>query len=120
MVPPMRPIRDPAPSTCAWCAAPLNGTPSRRAGRTICPACGVATTTPWPTDAELERAYGGFYRPSVGRFSGPGDALLRRLRGRLARRLDALAPRGPILDVGAGDGALVNALVERGREVTGL
>jgi len=77
-------------------------------------------TTPWPTDAELERAYGGPYRPSVGRFAGPGDALLRRSRGRLARRLDRLAPPGPILDVGAGDGALVNALAHRGRDVTGL
>ena len=101
------------------------GTAERHACRTfrhgtICAACGVATTTPWPTDAELERAYGGPYRPSAGRFAGPGDALLRRSRGRLARRLDRLAPPGPILDVGAGDGALVNALAHRGRDVTGL
>ena len=120
MVPPVRPILDRAPSTCAWCAAPPNGTPAGRSGRTICAACGVATTTPWPTDAELERAYGGPYRPSVGRFAGPGDALLRRFRGRLARRLDRLAPPGPILDVGAGDGALLDALAHRGRDVTGL
>jgi SAM-dependent methyltransferase len=77
-------------------------------------------TTPWPTDAELERAYGGAYRPAAGRFAGPGDALLRRLRGRLARRLDRLAPPGPILDVGAGDGALLDALARRGRDATGL
>ncbi len=120
MVPPVRPILDRVPSTCAWCAAPLNGTPAGRSGRTICAVCGVATTTPWPTDAELERAYGGPYRPSIGRFAGPGDALLRRSRARLASRLDRLAPPGPILDVGAGDGALVNAIARRGRDVTGL
>ena len=54
MVPPVRPILDRAPSTCAWCATPLNGTPAGRSGRMICAACGVATTTPWPTDAELD------------------------------------------------------------------
>ena len=116
----MPPPLAPSPSACAWCDAPLNGTAAALAGRTVCGACGVATTTPWPTDAELARAYGGFYRPSAGRFAGPGDALLRRSRARLAGRLDRLAPPGPILDVGAGDGALVDALARRGRQVTGL
>lgn len=110
---------DRPPLACAWCAAPL-GPGAAPGGRTVCSACGVATTTPWPTDAELEAAYGGSYRPDAGRFSGPGDAVLRRLRGRLARRLDRRAPAGPILDVGAGDGALVDALARRGREAVGL
>jgi SAM-dependent methyltransferase len=38
----------------------------------------------------------------------------------LAARLDAIAPPGPVLDVGAGDGALLDALARRGREATGL
>lgn len=80
----------------------------------------MATTSPWPSDAELSAAYGGHYRPGAGRFSGPGDALLRRSRAALARRVDRLAPPGPVLDVGAGDGALLDALTARGREVVGL
>lgn len=68
----------------------------------------------------MEQAYGGWYRPGSGRFSGFGDRLLRRTRGRLARRLRQTAPPGPILDLGAGAGALVEALRQEGREATGL
>jgi hypothetical protein len=80
----------------------------------------VATTTPWPDPEELETAYAGFYRPESGRFAGPGDHILRRSRSALARRLDQIAPPGPVLDVGAGDGTLVEALTARGREAVGL
>lgn len=80
----------------------------------------MITTSPWPTDAELDVAYTGAYRPDGGRFSGPGDAILRVLRGRLARRLDVIAPHGPILDVGAGEGTLVRAIGATGREAVGL
>jgi SAM-dependent methyltransferase len=38
----------------------------------------------------------------------------------LASRLSQIAPAGPILDVGAGDGALVEALHLQGREAMGL
>jgi hypothetical protein len=41
------------------------------------------------------------------------------MRGRLARRLDRIAPPGPVLDVGAGDGALLDALAARGRRAVG-
>jgi SAM-dependent methyltransferase len=77
-------------------------------------------TRPWPTGEELDEAYGGFYRPRSGRFSGPGDWLLRRSRGSLSGRIDALAPPGAVLDVGAGDGTLVAALCRTGREARGL
>jgi hypothetical protein len=80
----------------------------------------VATTTPWPGPEELAAAYAGFYRPASGRFAGPGDRILRGSRAALARRLDRIAPPGPVLDVGAGDGALVEALAARGREAVGL
>lgn len=46
--------------------------------------------------------------------------LLRRSRAQLARRLDKIAPAGPILDVGAGDGALLDALKQYGRTAVGL
>jgi SAM-dependent methyltransferase len=90
-------------------------------GRRRCRACGAATTDPWPDDEELERAYGDWYRPSSGaRFSLAGDVLLTRTRGLLAARIDEIAPPGPILDVGAGDGTLLDALHRRDREATGL
>lgn len=73
-----------------------------------------------PTDEELDRAYGAWYRPDQGRFSGLGDVLLRRLRGRTARRVDRIAPPGPVLDVGAGDGALLDEFSRLGREAVGL
>jgi hypothetical protein len=86
----------------------------------ICPACGSATTDPPPDDEELERAYAGWYRPASGRFAGPGDRLLARSRGALARRIDGIAPAGAVLDVGSGDGTLLRALHARGREAVGL
>ena len=116
-------MRTPAADTrsdpaCAWCGAPLHvGAVS---GTVPCPRCGARTTWPIPTDAELERAYGSWYRPKRGRFSGVGDHVLRRLRGRTARRLNEIAPPGPILDVGAGDGALLDALNAVGRTAVGL
>jgi hypothetical protein len=80
----------------------------------------VATLDPWPSEADLDVAYAGPYRPPSGRFAGHGDALLRWARTRLARRIEAIAPPGPVLDIGAGDGALVAALRRRGRPAIGL
>ncbi|HKH64648.1 MAG TPA: class I SAM-dependent methyltransferase [Solirubrobacterales bacterium] len=77
-------------------------------------------TEPAPSDQELDAAYGGWYRPAEGRFSGFGDWLLRRLRARPAVRIDRVAPPGPVLDVGSGEGALLAALRRRGREAVGL
>lgn len=104
---------------CAWCGAPLRDG-VRLQGRIRCRACGVATTDPWPSVAELDAAYASWYRPAEGRFSGLGDRVLRRTRARLAQRIDRVAPAGPVLDVGAGDGALLAALDARGREAIGL
>jgi len=106
--------------TCAWCRAPLEGSTRALAGRVACARCGVATTIPWPSDAELDAAYADWYRPEGGRFSAFGDAVLRRSRGLLARRIDRIAPPGRVLDVGAGDGALLDALAKAGRERLGL
>jgi Methyltransferase domain len=110
---------DPGDDThCAWCGAVLE--PAHDSDTRLCGSCGARTTWPIPTDEELERAYGSWYRPQQGRFSGFGDRLLHRLRGRTARRIDEIAPPGPVLDVGAGDGALLDALSAVGREATGL
>jgi SAM-dependent methyltransferase len=110
----------PAPAErCQWCSEALGAGSVRLTGRTRCASCGAATSDP-VSDAELDRAYAGWYRPDEGRFSGPGDALLRRSRGHLARRLDEIAPDGPVLDVGSGDGTLLDALAARGRSAVGL
>ena len=121
----MRPQPTDRPATrptarCAWCGARLADGAERLSGRVRCPTCGAATTDPWPSHEELDRAYAGWYRPASGRFSGPGDLLLRRSRGALARRIDRIAPAGPVLDVGAGEGALLDALKARGRHVLGV
>ena len=106
---------------CVWCGVPLEQSAIRQLGRIRCAACGAATIDPWPTDEELSSAYGAWYRPESGRrFGVLGDELLRRTRGSLAARLDAIAPPGPVLDVGAGDGTLIDALARRGRAATGL
>lgn len=102
---------------CAWCGAPARPSGGRLA---VCAACGTATTYPPPDDAELRSAYDGSYRPASGRFSGGGDQILRRTRALLAGRLDRLAPPGPILDVGCGEGALLDAIESRGRVAVGL
>src|SRR5437763_3542707 len=119
------PVADAPPAdlpatTCAWCGADLPGERPRGSGRVRCARCGAATTDPWPSRATLEHAYRGWYRPAAGRFAGPGDALLKRSRGALARRLSRIAPPGRVLDVGAGDGTLLDALRRHGRDATGL
>lgn len=108
------------PTGCAWCETPLaDGT--RRPGRTECPACGSATTDPVPDQASLEAAYGEWYWPASGtRFGRVGDRLLRRARASMAARIDAVSPPGRVLDVGAGEGTLINALKGLGREASGL
>jgi SAM-dependent methyltransferase len=105
---------------CAWCCAPLHPARHDGFGTELCSVCGSLTTWPIPTDSELEFAYGSWYRPHEGRFTGLGDRALHALRGRLASRLDRIAPAGPVLDVGAGDGALLDALAAVGRDAIGL
>ena len=105
---------------CAWCEHRFDSNDHRLTGRVRCARCGVATTTPWPNDEQLSAAYADWYRPKSGRFSGLGDKVLRRTRSALAGRLDPILPPGPVLDVGAGDGTLVEAFVRQGREAVGL
>jgi 2-polyprenyl-3-methyl-5-hydroxy-6-metoxy-1,4-benzoquinol methylase len=114
--------RTQAPPTvrCAWCDHQFDHTDEHLTGRVRCGRCGVATTSPWPSDEQLSEAYAVWYRPTSGRFSGLGDKVIRRTRSALADRLHRLLPPGPVLDVGAGDGTLVEAFVGHGREAVGL
>jgi SAM-dependent methyltransferase len=109
-----------AEAHCRWCGAGFDDRATHLAGRVRCGSCGVTTTHPWPSPEELDAAYAGWYRPESGRFAGPGDRILRRSRATLAARIDRLAPPGPVLDVGSGDGTLVRALQARGREAEGI
>lgn len=114
--------RTPAPPAdeCAWCGHRFGGDDEYRAGRIRCAQCGVATTSPWPSDEQLAEAYAPWYRPSEGRFSGVGDKVLQRTRSALASRLNRVLPQGPILDVGAGDGTLIGAFRRLGRDAVGV
>ncbi len=107
-------------AACQWCGAALGRGAASAPGGRLCGRCGATTTYPTPSDAELELAYEGWYRPRRGRFGALGDALLSRSRTSLAAVIDDRAPRGPVLDVGAGDGTLVRALRTRGREAIGI
>jgi SAM-dependent methyltransferase len=109
-----------AEAHCRWCGAGFDDRATPLPGRVRCGHCGVATTDPWPAPEELEAAYGEWYRPPSGRFSGPGDRVLRRSRASLAARVDRLAPPGRVLDVGSGDGSLVRALRGHGRDAEGI
>jgi len=114
--------RTPAPAAteCAWCGHRFDGRDQYRPGRIKCARCGVATTSPWPSDEQLGAAYAVWYRPQGGRFSGLGDKVLARTRSTLATRLNRVLPAGPVLDVGAGDGTLVGAFRKQGREAVGV
>ncbi len=107
-------------SVCVWCGYTLDDA-ARPFGRAICGRCGTGTTDPVPDQASLDAAYGDWYWPEAGqRFSLVGDAVLRRSRASMAARIDEVAPAGAILDVGAGEGTLIDALKARGRKASGL
>jgi SAM-dependent methyltransferase len=113
-------IQAPPAIQCAWCEREFGLADVRLTGRVRCAQCGVATTSPWPSDEQLSAAYADWYRPQSGRFSGVGDRVLHRTRSVLAGRVHRIVPPGPVLDVGAGDGTLVDAFVRHGREAVGL
>lgn len=103
------------PEQCAWCGHRFCGGDDHRPGRIRCDRCGVATTSPWPSDEQLAAAYAAWRRPEAGLFSRIRDAVLRRTRLALVDHLRWMLPRGPVLDVGARDGMLVRAFRQRGR-----
>ncbi|WP_041730555.1 class I SAM-dependent methyltransferase [Conexibacter woesei] len=114
---------------CAWCEQPLRAAIPGSTAPLRCAVCGSRTGA-WPSDEQLARLVA-----SARADAGAGDAgdaaradhrcsvaelLRRRARRRLAHRVAVMAPPGPVLDVGSGDGTLLDALRGAGRVATGV
>jgi SAM-dependent methyltransferase len=106
---------------CAWCAQPLD-VPPRPSGRMRCDACGATTLSPLADDAPrpAPREPSPLHAAHAKRLCSLGEAARRQARRRLAVRVARVAPPGPVLDVGSGDGLLLDALRATGRLVTGI
>lgn len=108
-------------STCAWCEQPLALGPPRPNGRVRCESCGSTTVVAWtPPTAETGRTLTVHESAGAKRLCSLGEAARRHARRRLAVRVARVAPPGPVLDVGSGDGLLLDALRATGRLVTGI
>lgn len=108
--------------TCAWCEQPLGRVPARAFAQLRCERCGTTNALDWSGERELahpSRSPSGSLRASE-RICTLGEAARRRARRRLATRIARLAPPGPVLDVGSGDGMLLDALRATGRLTTGI
>lgn len=109
--------------TCAWCEQPLVFGPLRTFGQLRCGHCGATTALDWPDEREQVRVPllpSTPVRRSSHRICTLGEASRRRARRRLATRIARVAPPGPVLDVGSGDGMLLDALRATGRLTTGI
>jgi SAM-dependent methyltransferase len=108
-----------AASRCAWCEQPLVPAASWEPGPLRCTACGARTASAWPAELEHDGAV-----PAASacarRRRTLGEAARRRARRRLAARIARVAPPGAVLEVGSGDGLLLDALRETGRIATGI
>jgi SAM-dependent methyltransferase len=85
-----------------------------------CRRCGLAQTTPAPSDAELDRYYPQGYHSTTKRYRGGMDRILsmvHRSRIRAIERL--LGGTGSVLDIGCGPGVLINQMRSRGWQVRG-
>jgi hypothetical protein len=107
---------------CAWCEQPLVHGPLRAFGQLRCASCGATTALDWPDERDFVRVP---LVPAVAprdshRLCTLGEAARRRARRRLATRIARVAPPGPVLDVGSGDGLLLAALRATGRLTTGI
>jgi SAM-dependent methyltransferase len=107
--------------TCAWCEQPLAYGPLRAFGQLRCEHCGATTALDWSAEREPVRTplLSAPVRASH-RLCTLGEAARRRTRRRLATRIARVAPPGPVLDVGSGDGLLLDALRATGRLTTGI
>lgn len=108
--------------SCRWCGAAVSfpHLPPDMYVVKHCSNCGVGLTVPYPTSAQLDQAYGTWYRPDSGRFVGLGDLTIATFRARIAHWVHHISPDGPVLDVGAGSGAMLDSFRRLGRPALGL
>jgi SAM-dependent methyltransferase len=86
-----------------------------------CGSCQLVFTAPWPSDAELAKAYGGeYYGPASRRFWPILERLVRAFRRRRAEQIAQLTPPGQALDIGCGRGWTLAALRDLGWQVQGV
>lgn len=86
---------------CAWCERPLHGALGPVGATRRCAACGSRTGA-WPTLTLPQRLdAAGADEVALSRCA-LADSLRRRAHRRIARRVERMAPPGPVLDVHAG------------------
>jgi 2-polyprenyl-3-methyl-5-hydroxy-6-metoxy-1,4-benzoquinol methylase/DNA-directed RNA polymerase subunit RPC12/RpoP len=105
---------------CAWCEQPLACAPLRTFGQLRCERCGATTALDWSAERRPARIAPSAPLRATQRVCTLGEAARRRARRRLAARIARVAPPGPVLDVGSGDGMLLDALRATGRLTTGI
>ena len=81
-----------------------------------CRDCGLIYVNPHPSDGELEKFYGQYYRPET---SGLWKAATEPLFQTDAKRLEGFRAGGQLLDVGCGFGFFLRLMKDRGWEVSG-
>jgi SAM-dependent methyltransferase len=109
-----------APATCAWCEQPLAIGPLPPLGRLRCTTCGASTPAGWASEHPPARGARLQAQRGAHRLCSLGEAARRSAGRRLALRIARVAPPGAVLDVGSGDGLLLDALRATGRLVTGI
>ncbi|MDO8427027.1 MAG: class I SAM-dependent methyltransferase [Deltaproteobacteria bacterium] len=87
----------------------------------FCANCGLGRTEPFLNDAELQKIYSSSYREDDStRFASPLEKAIALLRVQRCRRVEGLAKKGRILDVGCGRADFLLLMKERGWETSGL
>jgi hypothetical protein len=96
---------------CAWCERPLRGANPPAGTARRCDACGSRMGA-WPMPTLIlpargpldpaDRADGAAPEPAAPSRCGLADALRHRAHRRIVRRVERMAPPGPVLDVHAG------------------
>ncbi len=107
---------------CAWCEQPLARPDLRPLWPLRCESCGARTVPTWHEPDAARAVAAAQPRPARGphRLCTLGEAARRSARRHMANRIARVAPPGPVLDVGSGDGMLLDALRATGRLATGI
>lgn len=87
----------------------------------LCAGCGLGRTEPFLSDAELQKIYSSSYREEDStRFASPLEKAIALLRVQRCKRVERLAKKGRILDIGCGRADFLQLMKERGWEASGL